>query len=62
MIPSNLLIKVTEIIEKLNYRQKEIALKVISSYNLIEVDNTIYVIDGVPFRFIDYIKSKCNCN
>ena len=63
---ADLLIKVSEILPKLNTRQREIATNLISSseYSILGYNGDLCIRDkdGNIFNFVLFVKSKCNCN
>ena len=58
---SDTILKLKSFLEKLNSKQKKIA---IDNLSLVFFDGETPMIKNgnIPISFLDYIKSKCNCN
>ena len=63
---ADILVKMKPILEKMNLKQRSIATQIMfsSDYSFLEYKGQICIKtkDGELFNFLDFVKSKCNCN
>ena len=63
---ADILVKMKPILEKMNLKQRSIATQIMlsSDYSFLEYKGEICIKtkEGELFNFLDFVKSKCNCN
>jgi len=63
---ADILVKMKPILEKMNLKQRSIATQIMlsSDYSFLEYKGQICIKtkEGELFNFLDFVKSKCNCN
>ena len=63
---ADILVKMKPILEKMNLKQRSIATQIMlsSDYSFLEHKGQICIKtkEGELFNFLDFVKSKCNCN
>jgi len=63
---ADILVKMKPILEKMNLKQRSIATQIMlsSDYSFVDYKGQVCVKtkDGELFNFLDFVKSKCNCN
>ena len=63
---ADILVKMKPILEKMNLKQRSIATQIMlsSDYSFVDYKGRVCVKtkDGELFNFLDFVKSKCNCN
>lgn len=63
---ADILVKMKPILEKMNLKQRSIATQIMlsSDYSFLDYKGQICIKtkEGELFNFLDFVKSKCNCD